>query len=48
MYFENLHRDVLVRFGRYPYQNDDLGRQTTPEELEWLEEKGDKIYSAEE
>ncbi|HZK00045.1 MAG TPA: DUF924 family protein [Tissierellaceae bacterium] len=48
MYFEKLHRDVLEKFGRYPYQNDDLGRESTAEELEWLEKKGDKIYSSEE
>lgn len=48
IYFENLHRDVLERFGRYPYQNEDLGRKSTPEELAWLEEKGNKIYSSEE
>lgn len=46
MYFENLHRDVLEEFGRYPYQNEDLGRKSTPEEISWLQEKGDKIYSS--
>lgn len=45
IYFENLHREVLDRFGRYPYQNDDLGRESTVEELQFLKEKDGKIYS---
>lgn len=48
MYFEKLHRDVLEQFGRYPYQNKDLGRISTPEELEFLEKKAGKIYSLDE
>lgn len=45
IYFEKLHRDVLDEFGRYPYQNDDLGRKSTPEELKYLEEKAGQFYS---
>lgn len=45
MYYEKLHVEVLERFGRYPYQNDDLGRESTPEEVKFLEEKAGKIYS---
>lgn len=45
IHFENLHRAVLDEFGRYPYQNDDLGRKSTPEELKYLEEKAGKHYS---
>jgi uncharacterized protein (DUF924 family) len=44
LYFEDLHYEVLKRFGRYPYQNDDLGRQSTPEEIQFLEEKKGRIY----
>lgn len=44
MYFEKLHRDVLEKFGRYPYQNEDLGRTSTPEELKYLLEKKGKFY----
>ncbi len=36
LYFEDLHLEVLRKFGRYPYQNEDLGRESTPEELEAL------------
>lgn len=34
------HRDVIRRFGRFPYRNDALGRETTAEEAKWLEEDG--------
>jgi uncharacterized protein (DUF924 family) len=30
------HRDVLARFGRQPHRNAVLGRQSTPEELDYL------------
>jgi uncharacterized protein (DUF924 family) len=30
------HRDVIARFGRHPYRNAVLGRQSTPEELDYL------------
>lgn len=45
MYYEMLHRQVLERFGRYPYQNEDLGRESTPEELAYIKEKGGRFYS---
>ncbi len=38
MHYEMLHRGVLEKYGRYPYQNEDLGRVSTPEELKYLEE----------
>lgn len=44
-HFEKLHRDVLEEFGRYPYQNKALGRESTPEELKALEENKDGFYS---
>ncbi|MBD2102497.1 DUF924 family protein [Leptolyngbya sp. FACHB-261] len=30
------HRDVIALFGRQPHRNEVLGRQSTPEELEYL------------
>jgi uncharacterized protein (DUF924 family) len=30
------HRDVIARFGRHPHRNAVLGRQSTPEELDYL------------
>ena len=37
--FLKAHTDVLDRFGRYPYRNQTLGRESTKEELEWLEKE---------
>lgn len=44
LYFEDKHREILDKFGRYPYQNADLGRESTEEEIKWLEEKKDGNY----
>jgi uncharacterized protein (DUF924 family) len=35
------HRDIVLRFGRYPGRNAALGREDTPEELAWLAAGGD-------
>ena len=35
-----IHRDIIVRFGRFPHRNPMLGRVTTPEEQEFLDEGG--------
>ena len=40
-------REVLEEFGRYPYHNEDLGRESTPAELKALEERKDGFYSRE-
>ncbi|KAJ1844688.1 hypothetical protein LPJ73_005088 [Coemansia sp. RSA 2703] len=34
--FAEMHRDVIRDFGRFPTRNKALGRDTTPEEAEWL------------
>lgn len=38
--FERKHQAVLQRFGRYPHRNAALGRESTPEELEFLAQPG--------
>ncbi|MFT3729568.1 MAG: DUF924 family protein [Terricaulis sp.] len=38
--FARLHRDIIVRFGRFPHRNAILGRVSTPEELAFLVEGG--------
>jgi len=30
------HRDIVRRFGRFPHRNGILGRESTPEEVDWL------------
>ncbi len=34
------HRDIIQRFGRFPHRNAILGRESTPEELEFLKQPG--------
>lgn len=34
------HRDVIAQFGRFPHRNAVLGRDSTPEELAYLEKHG--------
>ncbi len=34
--YARLHRDIVVRFGRFPHRNRVLGRTSTPEETAWL------------
>ena len=36
----HLHRDIIVRFGRFPHRNRALGRETTAEEQAFLDEGG--------
>lgn len=38
--FERRHRAIVDRFGRYPHRNAILGRPSTPEELEFLQQPG--------
>ena len=38
--FEQKHRDIIVRFGRYPHRNKILGRESNQEELNFLLEPG--------
>lgn len=32
------HRDIVARFGRFPHRNRALGRESSPEELEFMKE----------
>ena len=34
------HRDIVARFGRFPHRNALLGRESTPEEIEFLKQPG--------
>ena len=34
------HRTLIERFGRFPHRNRALGRETTPQELDWLRTGG--------
>lgn len=38
--FELQHQTIINRFGRYPHRNKILGRESTPEEIEFLKQPG--------
>ena len=38
--FATIHRDIIVRFGRFPHRNEVLGRATTAAEFDFLKSGG--------
>jgi uncharacterized protein (DUF924 family) len=38
--YMTLHRDIIARFGRFPHRNSILGRVSTEEELDFLQQPG--------
>ena len=36
LHFAKHHKDIIERFGRFPHRNSTLGRESSPEELEYL------------
>ncbi|WP_404406466.1 DUF924 family protein [Pelagibacterium halotolerans] len=38
------HRDVIVRFGRFPKRNAALGRASTPEEEAYIAERSESVF----
>jgi uncharacterized protein (DUF924 family) len=38
--FAGKHRDIIARFGRFPHRNAIVGRESTPEEIEFLKQPG--------
>ena len=41
--FELRHKAIVDRFGRYPHRNEMLGRVSSPEEVEFLEQPGSRF-----
>lgn len=41
--FGRTHLDIVERFGRYPYRNKVLGRETTADEAAWMAEGGNSF-----
>lgn len=37
------HREIIARFGRFPHRNEILGRQSTPDEIAFLQEPGSRF-----
>jgi uncharacterized protein (DUF924 family) len=40
LHWATLHRDIIVRFGRFPHRNAELGRESTAEEQAFLRSGG--------
>jgi uncharacterized protein (DUF924 family) len=38
------HRDTVARFGRFPFRNKALGRQSTPDEIAYMAENGGRMF----
>jgi len=38
-----VHRNIVRRFGRFPYRNEAMGRETTAEEWQWMQSGGYRI-----
>lgn len=38
------HRDCILRFGRFPFRNKALGRESTPEEVAYMEAQGNSAF----
>lgn len=41
--YAHAHRDIIARFGRFPHRNAILGRASTPEEIEFLNQPGSRF-----
>src|SRR4051812_4339138 len=41
--FARQHREIIARFGRFPYRNAVLERESTPAEIEWLGSEGERF-----
>jgi uncharacterized protein (DUF924 family) len=44
MKFMTGHRDCIARFGRFPFRNRALGRVSTPAEVAYMAEQGDRAF----
>ena len=40
MEYARRHHEIIARFGRFPHRNAVLGRESTPEEIEFLKRPG--------
>jgi uncharacterized protein (DUF924 family) len=40
VHWADLHKDIIIRFGRFPHRNPILGRTSTPDEIAFLKSGG--------
>ena len=43
--FNNIHTEIIKKFGRYPYRNKVLNRESTDEEIEYLNTTHHKFFN---
>jgi len=46
LHYERIHQDIIDRFGRYPHRNEQLGRESTPAEADYLRENEEDFFSS--
>lgn len=44
--YEHKHKDIIDQFGRYPHRNAQLGRESTAEEIEYLENTQEAFFKS--
>ena len=44
--YEIIHKDIVDQFGRYPHRNKQLGRESTPEEIDYLENNQESFFAS--
>lgn len=44
--FEQIHKAIIDRFGRYPHRNRQLGRKSSPEELAYLADESQPFFNS--
>lgn len=44
--YEIIHKEIIDRFGRYPHRNKQLDRESTPEEIQYLEESEESFFKS--
>ena len=42
--FMTAHRDTIARFGRFPFRNKVLGRESTEAEIAYMKAQGDSMF----
>lgn len=44
--YERIHKEIIDRFGRYPHRNAQLGRESTAEEIQYLESNHEDFFNS--
>lgn len=44
--YEHIHKDIIDQFGRYPHRNQQLERESTAEEEEYLENNQEAFFAS--